>query len=309
MHFNIGTRASKLALWQAEMIADRLQAAGHTTNLVLFETKGDKMLQTTIAKIGSKGVFTEELEQGLLAGELDLAVHSAKDLQSSIPDGLELIAFTEREQVHDVVLSLDPDLDLASPGLVVGSSSTRRRAMLARHYPNISPVEARGNLQTRLQKLHDGHFKAMLLAYAGVHRMGFDQYIIKHLPVSQFIPPTGQGSVAVQCAATLATEAKVAVQAACNHAPTEACVLAERAYLAVLNGGCSIPVFAHTSFLDDTTITIHAGLISLDGKQVIETTLKGAANDPVLLGQSAAKAVVEQGALELLQQIRAGLAS
>lgn len=315
MHYRIGTRASKLALWQAEYIKGRLEAAGHTAELVLFETKGDKQLEVTIAKIGSKGVFTEELENGLLEGSLDLAVHSAKDLQSTMPDGLELIAFTEREQVHDVVLSLNKELDLTKAGLVVGSSSTRRRAMLARHYPNITAVEARGNLQTRLQKLKDGQFEAMLLAYAGVHRMGFEEYIVHHLPTDKFIPPTGQGSVAVQAGPAMFPDQKEAVRDACNDYNTELCLLAERAYLAVLNGGCSIPVFAN-AVLTGHLLKLKAGIISLDGTQLIEeniiATLPTNTNAHVVavqeLGRAAAEAVIKRGGMDILNSIRQGLA-
>ena len=178
--------------------------------------------------------------------------------------------------------------------------------MLARYYPNITAVEARGNLQTRLQKLRDGHYEAMLLAYAGVHRMGFDECIVHHLPIDKFIPPTGQGSVAVQCASTLSAEGRAAVQAACNHAPTEACVLAERAYLAVLNGGCSIPVFAHAKWHETKaeTLTLHAGIISLDGQQLLETTLEGIASAPETLGQAGAQNIIDLGGLEILAAIR-----
>ncbi len=310
MHFRIGTRSSQLALWQAHHIADLLQSQGCTSSLVAYETKGDKQLETTIAKIGSKGVFTEELEQDLLADKIDLAIHSAKDLQSTMPLGLELIAFTERELAFDVVLSLDKQLDFNNPGLIVGSSSTRRRALLAKYYPNITPVEARGNLQTRLQKLKDGHFQAMILAYAGVHRMGFDDYVVHQFPIDQFVPPTGQGSIAVQCAASLSPAHKQLVRATCNHSDTELCLLTERAYLARLDGGCSIPVFAHATLQEDA-LRFHAGIISLDGQDYLDQVYQHSGLTTDLaneIGTKVAESVLSLGGGVILQTIRQTLA-
>lgn len=310
MHLRIGTRSSQLALWQAHFIADALKAAGCTTELITYETKGDKQLATSIAKIGSKGVFTEELENDLLEGVTDIAVHSAKDLQSTLPAGLEIIAFTEREKPHDVVLSLDKDLDLNKPGLIVGSSSTRRRAFLAKYYSNIKPVEARGNLQTRLQKLKDRHFDAMLLAYAGVHRMGFEDYVVHHLPADQFVPPTGQASIAVEAATSLAPELKAVIRKACNHPETEACLIAERAYLQTLDGGCSIPVFAHAHIKSGAGLELKAGIISLNGQRHLEQIAHSQStelNDLVSLGQTVGKQILASGGLDILKQIRSEL--
>src|SRR5690554_1954659 len=200
---NIGTRRSKLALWQAYYVQDLLKKAGMDTNIVEIETKGDKILDVSIAKIGSKGVFTEELEEQLRNGDIDIAVHSAKDMQSELPAGFEIIAFTVREQINDVVVSRDKNLRLAdsSRSITVGSSSVRRRAMLKAYYPHIKVVEMRGNLQTRIRKMDAGDCDAILLAYAGVHRMGYNDLIAEVLPEDQFIPPVGQGSVAIEVSA------------------------------------------------------------------------------------------------------------
>jgi hydroxymethylbilane synthase len=170
----IGTRGSKLALWQAQHVADLIKPSGYQTEIVPIETRGDKILDVSIAKIGSKGVFTEEIEDKLIDGSIDIAVHSAKDLSSVIPDELELIAFTEREVANDVVLSFDKNFSLKQSGAVVGTSSTRRVAFLKHFYPEIIAKSIRGNLQTRVGKMKEGDCQALVLAYAGVHRMGYD---------------------------------------------------------------------------------------------------------------------------------------
>ena len=165
----IATRKSKLAMWQTHRVAAMLNDSGIDTTIVSMETRGDKILDRSIAKIGSKGVFTEELEEQLASGATDIAVHSAKDMQSTLPHGFALIAFTERERSHDVLVGLDPGIDLAdtSRPLTIGTSSVRRVALLKHYYPHVEPVPMRGNLQTRVGKLEDGACDALMLAYAG----------------------------------------------------------------------------------------------------------------------------------------------
>src|SRR5690554_4482100 len=170
----IGTRGSKLALYQANHVAGLLKLKGLDTEIVPIETLGDKILDVSISKIGSKGVFTEEIEEQLRAGHIDIGVHSAKDMPSELPDGFELVAFTERELVNDVLVSLDKNITLDTNPLVVGTSSNRRLATLKRFYPHVKTVAMRGNLQTRVAKMEAGQCQALLLAYAGVHRMGYD---------------------------------------------------------------------------------------------------------------------------------------
>ncbi|MDP3696249.1 MAG: hydroxymethylbilane synthase, partial [Desulfocapsaceae bacterium] len=168
----IGSRKSRLAMWQTETVAGMLNEQGMETVISSMETKGDKILDVSIAKIGSKGVFTEELEEQLQSGATDIAVHSAKDMQSMLPQGFGLIAFTAREKVNDVLLALDKGLDLDDPAkkIRIGTSSVRRIALLKHYYPHVQTVEMRGNLQTRIQKLRDGACDALMLAYAGVKR-------------------------------------------------------------------------------------------------------------------------------------------
>jgi len=310
MHFTIGTRSSKLAVWQAEHIAQLLQMAGHTTSMVLFETAGDKKLETSISKIGSKGVFTEELEIALLNGSIDLAVHSAKDLQSTLPEGLHIIAYTEREQAHDVVVSYNPEFRLATAeaGAIVGSSSTRRRAILIKNYPHLKLVEMRGNLQTRFKKLEAGEAEAMLLAFAGVKRMGLENFIVENLPLDVFIPPAGQASIALEVAKSLDAEKQEMLTSVCNHEASAKAISMERSFLQAMDGGCSIPVFAHAK-IEGETIHFVGGISSLDGKDQIMKDLQLSVTNPDLDIQAKELAiqVLNSGGATILQEIRVAL--
>jgi hydroxymethylbilane synthase len=302
----IGTRNSALAIWQANYIGSCLEKAGLNYDLIAISTKGDQILDRSLSKIGSKGVFTEELEQMLRNGDIDIAQHSAKDLPSTLPEDLHLIAFTEREKSHDVLLSLDPNFTLNTPGTYqIGTSSTRRRAFLGHHYPTLKPVEMRGNLQTRLEKLKNGDCDAMILAYAGVYRMDMSAYITEHLPLDQFIPAVGQGSVAIQCAKTLSRDLQNIIRSACNHDATEICILAERELLSKLDGGCSVPVYGHAQIEKDV-VNLTGGVLSLDGQQKIEFSLTG--KNPIELGQKIADQLIGEGASELLKEIRRQIA-
>ena len=301
----IGTRGSKLALWQAHHVADRLTAAGLTPEIVIITTKGDVVLDRSLDKIGAKGVFTEELEESLRTGHIDIAVHSAKDVQSTIPADLELLAFMEREQVNDVVVSFDANLDLERPDLVLGTSSTRRKAMLKRFMPHATTAEARGNLQTRLRKLEEGQYHALVLAYAGVHRMEYDGLIRHVLPETQFIPATGQGSVAIECARNLEPALKTELHRILDHAATHVCLAAERAFLRTMEGGCSIPSFALATLSPDgATLQLHAGLISLDGQQFIEETRTATPAEAEATGVQLAESILARGGQQILDDIR-----
>ena len=303
----IGTRNSALALWQAHYVGALLEKEGLAYEIVAISTKGDQILDRSLSKIGSKGVFTEELETMLRAGEIDIAQHSAKDLPSHLPAELELIAFTERESAEDVVLSLDPSKTLASrESLRIGTSSTRRRAFLSHFYPQHTAVEMRGNLQTRLEKLKNGDCDAMLLAFAGVHRMEMESYITQHLDIDQFVPAVGQGSVAIQCALSLNEDVKSLVRKACNHPATEARLLTERHLLAHLEGGCSVPVYGHAVLKGDK-IALYAGVLSLDGVENIYHSAQG--SDPAILGKEVAMELIHLGAHQLLRKIRQQLGS
>lgn len=304
MLIRIGTRGSKLALWQAYHVEEHLNKAGIETEIVTIETKGDKVLDVSIAKIGSKGVFTEEIEDQLAGGQIDIAVHSAKDMQSSLPEGFELIAFMERERCNDVLVSKKEGLTLKNgEPYVLGTSSTRRVATLKSLYPHVKTVSIRGNLQTRIRKMDEGDCDALLLAYAGVHRMGYEEMIAEHLHLDEFTPAVGQGSVAIEIFKSLDNEKKQAVRAALNHADTETCLLAERAFLKTMDGGCSIPVFGLARLQEDM-LELRGGIISLDGAQVIRISRTAKKENALALGDALAKEVLGAGGAAILESIK-----
>ncbi len=317
----LGTRGSKLALWQAEYIRETLERGGMSVEIVIISTKGDQILDRSLSKIGSKGVFTEELEEQLRSGMIDIAQHSAKDLQSELSDDLELIAFTEREKVNDVLVSFDKSLSLESgKPFVVGTSSTRRVAMLKHYYPHIQTVDMRGNLQTRMGKLESGVCDAIILAYAGVHRMGYEEHIAEVISTDKFTPAVGQGSVALECAVSLDPEKKALIRELCNHAETEQQLLAERAFLRRLQGGCSIPVFGLAGIRElenkgqedfsnlkpqTSNLELTGGLVSLDGSEILKETITG--NNPETMGEALAEKILSLGGDRILKEIRANL--
>jgi hydroxymethylbilane synthase len=307
MHIKIGTRGSRLALWQAYYVQNLLEKGGLSTKIVTIETKGDQILDRSLSKIGSKGVFTQELEDQLRDGRIDIAVHSAKDLQSELDDDLELIAFTERERVNDVLVSHNTSLSLGSgASFVVGTSSTRRVALLKHFYPHIKTVDMRGNLQTRLRKLEEGQCDAILLAFAGVHRMEYDSLISEHLSLNEFTPAVGQGSMAIECSREMEKGKREEVRALLNHSDTETCLLAERAFLRRLQGGCSVPVFGLAS-LENDTVSMTGGVVSLDGQQLLKHIVSGVASTPQNVGIQLAELLLAEGAADILAQIKQNL--
>ncbi len=301
----IGSRKSKLAMWQTETVARMLNEDGMETKINSMETKGDKILNTSIAKIGSKGVFTEELEDQLASGITDIAVHSAKDMQSSLPDNFTLIAFTEREKVNDVLVSTDSTIDLSdiSKPIRVGTSSVRRRALLRHYHPHVEAVEMRGNLQTRIKKMKNGDCDALLLAYAGVKRMGYEEMIVMEFDETKFIPPVGQGCIAIEVGTNLENEKSRRGSETLNDVDSEDCLLAERAFLKKLEGGCSIPAFG-LALLEGDDIVLSAGLASLDGQNILSKKERGSRKDPEKLGTLVGEYILENGGREMLAEIR-----
>ena len=291
-------------MWQTNTVAAMLAEDGMETVISSMETKGDKILDVSIAKIGSKGVFTEELEEQLSTGITDIAVHSAKDMQSVLPDGYELIAFTEREKPNDVLLSRDASIDISdsSRPLRVGTSSVRRIALLKHFYPHVETVEMRGNLQTRIAKMDNGDCDALMLAYAGVKRMEYDDLIIKEFADDEFIPPVGQGCIAIESATSLDGEKREKVRSCLNNEDSEACLLAERAFLRVMEGGCSIPAFGLAT-LDGDELTLKGGLASLDGSTLLVRTEKGPRTDADTVGSRLGRYILDNGGKEILAAI------
>ena len=302
----IGTRGSKLALWQAHFVADKLKQAGLHSEIITIETRGDKILDVSIAKIGSKGVFTEEIEEQLLEGAIDIAVHSAKDMQSELPEDFELIAFTEHEKVNDVLVSEKKSIDLNDPALVIGTSSTRRVAMLRHFHPHVKTVAVRGNLQTRIAKMKEGACDTLMLAYAGMFRMGYGDMIVKELSIDSFTPAVGQGSVAIECAIHLANDKKTAVKEAINHPVTALRLLCERAFLRELQGGCSIPVFGLAHVKNDQ-IQMEGGIVDLEGTKVIRKIKSGPVRESEKIGKELAREVLHAGGDKILADIKSKL--
>ena len=303
----IGTRGSKLALWQAEHVAACLKDKGLEPEIVIIDTTGDKILDQSLSKIGSKGLFTEELEEQLHTGAIDIAVHSAKDLQTHLKDGMFILAITERELVNDVLVSHKSiDALKNNSDIVIGTSSTRRRALLRKFYPQAKMVDMRGNLQTRIRKMEEGACDAMLLAYAGMHRMGYDALIKEKLSLEEFIPAAGQGTLAIEASATLDKEKASIIRTALNDANTETAVLAERAFLRTLEGGCSIPVFA-LAVERDTDYLLTGGIVSLDGTKYLRKEIRFTSADAEQRGVELATALLKDGADGILREIKQGL--
>ena len=306
MKMKIGTRGSQLALWQAHYVANHLQRHGVVAEIITIRTRGDQQQNVGIADIGTRGVFTDAIEEQLRQGAIDLAVHSAKDLQSELGDEFELIAFSERERMTDVLISSTPLGELTpTRSWTIGTSSARRKALLRHYYPHLNAVEMRGNLQTRIAKMKAGQCDALMLAYAGVHRMEYDTLIRHEFPLAQWIPAVGQGSVAVESLRSLDEEKKERVRRAINHPATEQQLQAERAYLKALRGGCSIPVFALAQH-QATGLRLRGGVVSLDGQRLVTDQVEGSAAEAERVGQQLAQKILDQGGKQILDAIREG---
>lgn len=306
----IATRSSPLALWQTHWVKQRLEEIGFEIELKPIETIGDKRLDVGLSKIGDKGVFTQELEEMLRLGQAHLAVHSAKDMPSSLPDDLEILAFTEREAPHDVVVSLSPDFRLSNREVLLGTASTRRLAMLSKHFPKVKTVSIRGNLQTRFKKMKDGQCEAMILAFAGVERMGLSAYICQHLDPEIFTPAVGQGSLAIETHVNLNEEIRTRIQLALNHKETAMALETERTFLHAMQGGCSIPSFGLATWVGPDELSFCGGILSLDGneeiKRIEKTRVKDAA-DCRALGEKVANLVLSEGGRSILEKIKQDL--
>jgi len=290
----IGTRGSPLALVQAECVAAPLRALGSDVQIVPVRTEGDRRLGVPLAAIGGKGLFVREIEEMLLAGAIDCAVHSLKDLPAQMPVGLALAAFPEREDPRDVLVTREPRrFEDLRPGARLGTGSPRRRALALALRADLVVEPLRGNVGTRLGKLESEALDGVLLAAAGLKRLGVTPRHVQALDPDAFVPAVGQGVLAVE---TRADDRRVrAVLSRLDHAATRACALAERACLARLGASCNSPVAAH-AVLEGTTIRITALVASDDGRKVLRATGSGAADDAERLGRQAADSLLEQGA-------------
>jgi hydroxymethylbilane synthase len=223
-------------------------------------------------------------------------------------DELELVGFTEREIANDVLISVNKNISLQRENIKIGTSSTRRVAFLKHFYPSIEAVNIRGNIQTRITKLKNGECDALMLAYAGVHRMGYDDLIVEKIETSYFVPSVGQGTIAIECHKKLSFAKKEIIERWVNHPETEACIRAERSFLKAIQGGCSIPVFGY-AHLEGNLISLKGGIISLDGTQVIKVKQTGIIEDAKELGEAVAKEVLSRGGAEILKSIKSQVLS
>ncbi|MES2917452.1 MAG: hydroxymethylbilane synthase [Pseudomonadota bacterium] len=299
----IATRKSPLALWQAEHVRAELQRLhpGLVVELVTFTTQGDKILDTPLAKIGGKGLFVKELEVALLDGRADLAVHSMKDVPMEFPEGLGLVAIGEREDPRDAFVSNRfATLEALPQGAVVGTSSLRRQCQLRAARPDLVIRDLRGNVNTRLAKLDAGEYDALILASAGLKRLGFHDRLTSEIAPEQSLPAVGQGALGIE--ARLGDARVAALVAPLNHEPTAQRVRAERAMNRRLQGGCQVPIAGYAELAGDT-LSLRALVGSVDGREIIRDALQGPATEAEALGEALAERLLAAGAGRILAEV------
>jgi hydroxymethylbilane synthase len=292
----IGSRGSQLALWQAHHIAACLKYRGVETRLEIIKTTGDKIQDVPLAQVGGKGLFTKEIEEALLAGAIDLAVHSLKDMPTDLPAGLTLAAIPEREEPRDALIGAT--LDQLREGTRVGTSSLRRSAQLHALGRGLKIEMLRGNVDTRLRKLDEGKYDAIVLAAAGLRRLGWQDRISELIPIDIMCPAVGQGALAIETREDGGKAHQVAQSL--NHAASQTAVTAERAVLAVLGGGCQVPIGAHAT-IDGSKIHLQAIVASPDGTRVIRGEHSG--SDASSLGRLLGEQLLQDGAREILSAV------
>ncbi|MBI5741116.1 MAG: hydroxymethylbilane synthase [Nitrospirae bacterium] len=318
----IATRGSKLALWQAEWVKAQLEKNNEDIEVELkkIKTTGDKILDVPLAKVGGKGLFVKEIEDTLLNKKADLAVHSMKDVPTELPEGLHLSAICKREDPRDAFITAISNFKFQisnfkslPKGAHVGTSSLRRICQLLNKRPDLRITQLRGNLDTRLRKLDEGQFDAIILAAAGVKRLGLEKRITEIFPSSMSLPAIGQGAVGIECRVNDELINKLLKKL--NHKPTSVCVRAERAFLKKLEGGCQVPIGAYARIektgargkgqgAGKTSSLIINGLVgSLDGKTLIKGSRRGKPEDAELLGTKLAEALLSKGAGEILAEV------
>ncbi|CAN5530835.1 hydroxymethylbilane synthase [soil metagenome] len=303
-NFIIGTRGSDLALWQAHFVQSSLgkRFLEHTFEIKIIKTTGDERLDVALSKIGDKGLFTRQIETELLAGNIDLAVHSLKDLQTEQPDGLVIGAVCDREVPNDVLISRSVRSIGELPiGARVATGSLRRRSQLLNFRPDLKIEEIRGNVPTRLMKFDESDLDGMILAYAGVHRLGLGEGVSHLIPFDVMLPAVGQGVVAIEIRD--GDETVRAVVATLDHKSTRQCVTAERAFLRQLEGGCQVPIGAHAT-ITENDLRLEGMVGGLDGAVVFRERLSGDAENAEAIGVELAEILIGKGAAILLEESR-----
>ncbi len=299
----IGTRGSKLALWQAEWVQAGLQAVAPDLSVTLrtIKTSGDKILDVPLAAIGGKGLFVKEIEEALLREEIDLAVHSMKDVPTQLPERLAILSVPKRENPHDALISRDGcKLADLPAGARIGTSSLRRQAQLLYYRPDLRIQMLRGNLDTRLRKVRDGDYEAIVLAAAGLTRLGWLNEVTEYLPFTISLPAIGQGAIGIE-----GRRDDAFVQALVqklDHPETHTAVSAERALLERLEGGCQVPIAAHAT-LQGETLLMDGLVASVDGRQVLRESFQGPAVEAEQVGRQLAERLLARGGQAILSQI------
>ncbi|MBF0187886.1 MAG: hydroxymethylbilane synthase [Magnetococcales bacterium] len=300
----IATRGSLLALWQANWVKERLQQAhpGLSVELLTMKTRGDKILDVPLAKVGGKGLFVKELEEAMLEGRADLAVHSMKDVPAEFPEGLGLGPVLQREDPRDALLSVHhAGLQALPEGAKVGSSSLRRQSQLLALRPDLKLLSLRGNVNTRIRKLEEGEYDAIVLAAAGVKRLGTEERVVETFDIERMLPAVGQGAVGIEY--RLDDSRTQDLLAPLNHRETALCVQAERAFLTRLEGGCQVPIAGHATLNNGGEITLQGRVADLTGQRMFSQQQTG--RDPESLGVSVAEALLGQGADAVLKEVYA----
>lgn len=299
----IATRKSPLALAQAHWVADRLcaQQPGLEVELKKIVTQGDKILDVALAKVGGKGLFVKEIEEALLRGEADLAVHSMKDVPAELPDGLIIAGVSEREDVRDALVSKSgTGLSDLPPDAKIGTSSLRRGAQLLALRPDFQIFSIRGNVQTRLAKMEEQGLDAVILASAGLSRLGLTDLITERIPVQTLLPAVGQGALGLECRADDKPTRRLVL--GISDAKAAAAVEAERAFLARLEGGCQVPIAGY-AVLEGADVAFSGLVASLDGKELIRGQGRAKKEQAANLGRQVAEEVLDRGGREILAQV------
>ncbi len=298
----IGTRGSKLALWQAEWVAAQLRQTGQEVQLEIVSTKGD-VSTASLSQVGGQGLFTKEIQRALLDGSVDVAVHSLKDLPTIKVDELMIAAVPERETTADCLISREgATFEELPPGAAIGTGSSRRGAQLLHWRNDVTIADIRGNVDSRLRKLEEGAYDAIVLAEAGLTRLKLRERITERLPQERMLPAIGQGALGLECRAD--NDAAVNALNALNHPATQAAVVAERSFLAGLLAGCLAPVAAIGTVDSKGKLSLRGRVLSKDGKQVIEGHAEGASNSASDIGMRLASQLADQGAAALIADIK-----
>jgi hydroxymethylbilane synthase len=293
----IASRGSQLALWQARWVEAQLTALGHECRIEIIKTTGDKITDVPLAKVGTKGLFTKEIEEALIDGRADLAVHSLKDLPTELPAGLVLAAIPEREDHRDAVLG--KKLADLPPGAKVGTSSLRRAAQLRKLRPDLTIESVRGNLDTRIRKMDEGQYDAIVLAAAGLKRLGWADRIAEILDADRMCSAVGQGALAIE---TRESGEGWKACKALDHPATHAAVTAERGVLGALGGGCQVPIGAYAT-VHDGQVNLLAIVASPDGSEIIRAESTGPIADAAAIGQRLGAELLSRGAAKILEEV------